>query len=151
MMRLLGTVATATLAASVGLSAAARADDDRPQFQSPSGNIRCVLEPSTALCQIKHFTYAAPPELPRDEMSGSPCPPGANGGGDFRLDQGKPGFIRCTYSALASGVGPWPTLDAGQTRSLGPMTCAGEPSGIRCTDTATGHFFRVSEESYDVG
>jgi hypothetical protein len=58
---------------------------------------------------------------------------------------------RCTYSALASGFGPWPTLDYGQTRSLGSITCDSEPSGLTCTDTGSGHFFRLSRESYDVG
>jgi hypothetical protein len=43
------------------------------------------------------------------------------------------------------------TLDYGQTRSVGTITCSSEPSGVACTDSSTGHFFRVSQESYDVG
>jgi hypothetical protein len=43
------------------------------------------------------------------------------------------------------------TLDYGQTKSVGVMTCASEPSGVTCTDTSTGHFFRVSRDSYELG
>ena len=43
------------------------------------------------------------------------------------------------------------TLDFGQTRSVGTITCDSEESGVTCTDTATYHFFRVSPESYDLG
>jgi hypothetical protein len=46
---------------------------------------------------------------------------------------------------------PWPTLAYGQTGSLGVITCTSEPFGITCTNTATSHFFRLSNESYDVG
>ena len=44
-----------------------------------------------------------------------------------------------------------PTLDYGQTRCLGPITCDSEPTGMTCTDTSTGHFLRVSRESYQLG
>jgi hypothetical protein len=47
--------------------------------------------------------------------------------------------------------GPWPTLDYGQTRSLGAITCDSEPSGMTCTDAGSGHFFRLSRDSYQVG
>ena len=39
----------------------------------------------------------------------------------------------------------------GQTKSVGLMTCASEPSGVTCTDTSSGHFFRVSRDSYELG
>jgi len=31
------------------------------------------------------------------------------------------------------------------------MTCDSEPSGMTCTDSSTGHFFRISRESYQLG
>jgi hypothetical protein len=49
------------------------------------------------------------------------------------------------------GVGTYPTLAYGQTKSLGPITCDSEPSGVTCTDSSTGHSFRVSTDSYQVG
>src|SRR5439155_7371503 len=55
-----------------------------------------------------------------------------------------------------SGSGPLSvphdsTLKYGQTLSAGPITCDSEPSGVTCTGSSTGHFFRVSRESYQLG
>jgi hypothetical protein len=43
-----------------------------------------------------------------------------------------------------------PTLDYGQTISAGTITCDSEPTGIKCTDSS-GHYFRVSKDSYNLG
>jgi hypothetical protein len=149
-------MAAATIAATVALPATAHGDDNRQKFASPSDNIRCVLDVSDrtgapmAMCQIRDYSYVVPAGLARDEASGEPCP-GASKSGDFRLDQGQPGFLRCSYAALDGGVGPWPTLNYGQTRSFGAITCDSEPTGVTCTDTSSGHFFRVSSDSYQLG
>jgi hypothetical protein len=102
------------------------------------------------MCQIGDHTYDVPPGAAKDQ-NGGPCPPGSDLGRDIRLDQGKGAYVTCTYSALASGFGPWPVLDYGQVRSLGAITCESERDGVTCTDTGSGHFFRLSQESYDVG
>ena len=138
---MIAALSVATAAIALPLAATAHADDTIT-FQSPSGNIRCDIFDSPApeaLCQIGEYTYAPPPATPCDL------------GHDFRLDQGKPAYLSCRYSALNSGFGPWPTLDYGQRRSLGPITCDSEPSGVTCTHTSTGHFFRVSRDSYQLG
>jgi len=44
-----------------------------------------------------------------------------------------------------------PILDYGQTRSVGTLSCDSEPSGVTCTDSSTGHFFRVSSDSLQLG
>jgi len=149
-------MAAATIAATIALPATAHGDDNRQKFESPSGNIHCVLDVSSrtgataALCQIMDYNYVVPAGLARNEASGEPCA-GTGQSGDFRLDQGQPGFLRCSYAALDGGVGPWPTLNYGQTRSFGAITCDSEPTGVTCTDTSTGHFFRVSRDSYELG
>lgn len=147
--------ATIALAAVTALPAVAHAQGNDQKFASPSGNIRCVLteenEPTPiALCQIENKTFSVPPGSGRGQ-TGEPCPSGTGSGNDFRLDPGQPGFIRCSFAALDGGVGPWPTLEYGQSRSLGSITCESQPSGVTCTDTSSGHFFRVSRESYEVG
>ena len=43
------------------------------------------------------------------------------------------------------------TLNYGQTISAGTITCDSEPSGMTCTDSSTGHYFRVSRDSYSLG
>ncbi|WP_156767166.1 hypothetical protein [Mycobacterium sp. E796] len=136
-------------------AASAHADDNYQQFASASGNIRCILNGEdaplpVAMCQIGDQIYSVPPGVGRDK-NGGPCPPGSDLGRDFRLDQGQAPYVACTHSALGSGAGSWPVLGVGQSRSLGPMTCNSEPDGVTCTDAGTGHFFRVSRESYQLG
>ena len=146
----------ATAATALPLAAIAHADDNYQQFASPSGNIRCILDGQdspapTAHCQIGDYTYVAPPGSERDSVSGGPCPDGSATPNDLLLEPGKPGFFTCRYTALGSGAGPWPTLDFGQTRSVGSITCDSESSGVTCTDSSTGHFFRLSRDSYQLG
>src|SRR5918995_4902331 len=151
----LGTAIAATtiaLAAANAVAATAHAQDSRVMFSSPSGNIHCVVDAQdgpapTALCQIENKSFSVPPGSGRGQ-TGEPCPNGTGSGNDFRLDQGQPGFIRCSFAALSGGAGPWPALDYGQSRSFGAITCESQPSGVTCTDTSTGHFFRVSRQSY---
>ena len=150
---LIAALSIAPAATSLPLAAVAHADNNYQKFASSSGHIRCILDGQDspapqAQCQIGDHTYTAPPGSTAD---GGPCEPGSDLGRDFRLDQGKPEYLTCTYSALGSGFGPWPTLDHGQTRSLGTITCDSEPSGMTCTDTSTGHFFRVPRDAYQLG
>jgi len=42
-------------------------------------------------------------------------------------------------------------LNYGQARSAGTITCDSEPSGMTCTDSSTGHYFRMSRESNELG
>jgi hypothetical protein len=155
MITKLALIATTTAAATLAVvgTATAHADNNYQTFASPAGHIRCILSsadsPSPiAMCQIGDHSYVAPPGT---DQNGGPCPSGSDQGRDFRLDQGRSAYLTCTYSALGSGFGPWPTLDYGQTRSLGAITCDSEPSGMRCTDSSTGHFFRVAQQSYELG
>ena len=149
-------MAAAAAAATVALPAAAHAEDNGQRFQSPSGNIQCVLDTEggsapIALCQIENKTFSVPPGSGRGQ-TGEPCPGSSGSGNDFRLDLGQPGFIRCSFASLMGGAGvPGQTLAYGQSRSLGAITCESQPSGVTCTDTSSGHFFRVSRESYEVG
>jgi len=111
-----------------------------PSFQTPSGNIMCWVGDNFASCDIIDHTYAPPP---------GHCALAANF--DFRnfmLQKGTPPELRCSRPEdLPTAM----TLDYGQTYSVGVMTCHSETSGVTCTDSSTGHFFRVSRESYQLG
>lgn len=134
--------ALAAVATTVGFAAPARAYPEG-SFQSPSGNIVCILAGDGqygVACQIHQHTYAAPP-------AGS-CDLGG-WGSQIDLDPGQPPHFECVGGELA--VQPMPTLDYGQKRSAGPFTCDSEPAGMSCTDSSTGHFFRLSHDSYQVG
>jgi hypothetical protein len=74
-------------------------------------------------------------------------------GQDLILGWGEPACVG-VYGSQIWLLQQWnglPTLDYGQTHRVGSITCASEPSGVTCTDTSTGHFFRVSRESYQLG
>jgi hypothetical protein len=149
------TIALATVATAIVLPATAQADDAYQQFSSPSGNVRCLMigengPAPIAMCQISDFTYSIP-QGAAVQQDGSPCEPNTVSGRDIRVDQGKQAYVTCSYSAIGSGFGQWPALAYGQTRSLGALTCDSEPLGMTCTDGGTGHFFRISRDSYQVG
>ena len=148
-------VVLATAALALALPATAHADSDRVTFSSPSGNIRCALEiedgtDAYVACQLDDIDYVVPAGVAHDD-NGKPCPQNTGSGNDVMLKQGQPGYVRCSYAALGGGVGPWPTLAYGDSTSLGAITCTSESSALNCTDTGTGHFFRISRDAYDVG
>jgi hypothetical protein len=132
-------------AAVLTLPATASACPASTKFVTPSGNIWCLVASSSdstngVVCEIREHSYSAPPKP-----------------ADCRLDWGdrislKPGgtpVVHCHGDTIFdSGM---PTLPYGQTRWAGPIKCEAQPSGVICTDTGTGHFFRISRESLDLG
>ncbi len=111
------------------------------QFQSPGGNIACTMGSSGAACDIGDHTYTPPPK-PADCHLGW--------GDRFSLQQGQPAMMDCHGDTLR--IPGLPTLDYGQSQSSGPITCNNDAaSGMTCTDTSSGHFFRVSSGSYQLG
>jgi hypothetical protein len=110
------------------------------KFVSPSGNIVCSMTPSgtaNAMCEIRHHTWP----------SARPCQIGV--GDRFNLTQGQAVNIHChTDSAFEDGL---PTLEYGDNRAAGTITCESAQSGIACKDSSTGHFFELSQESFHMG
>jgi hypothetical protein len=121
-------------------------------FVSQSGNIACTIfaDGSGANCEVRDHIWVAPAST--DGPYGRPCD-FSFGGLEIYVSQGKPGHLGC-YEGVGQFKYPDPdqqTLDYGQTYSRGAITCGSELSGVTCTDTATGHFFRVSREDYELG
>ena len=150
------------VAATIALPATAHANANDDKFYSPSGNILCSLGIDTrgskfhgkavVYCDIRDYTWTAlecdghPADtfmLRQGEWGTQLCDPTR----DYGTKQHIPGTAD-TADLFPPGVA---TLDYGQTRSAGPITCDSEPDGITCTDSSTGHFFRVSRESYQLG
>jgi hypothetical protein len=129
----------ATAAAAIVLAPPAQADGS--SFQSPSGNIACQLGAAGVACDIRDYTYQPPPP--------PLCAQHISWGNRFVLEPGKAGTIVCHGDSVR--VPGEPTLDYGQTASAGTLSCASEASGVRCTDSSSGHYFRVSRDSYDLG
>lgn len=128
----------ATAAAAIMLAAPAQADSE--SFQSPSGNIACMLGADGVACDISDYTYQPPPP--------PACAQHIAWGNRFVLEPGKPAAIHCHGDTLR--LPGEPTLDYGQTASAGTLSCVSEASGMRCADSGSGHYFRVSRDSYDL-
>lgn len=160
----LALIATATAAAAIAIPATANAHvNSGPTpfvsytFQSPSGNIACEYQQGFdgddtrgyVSCEVRDHTWVAPAATCTGPYNDAERAQNMIGGDEFPLTEGKPALLSCYW-----GFGPlsYPhksTLDYGQTLSVGTITCDSEPSGVTCTDASTGHFFRVSRESYE--
>ncbi|WP_156687384.1 DUF6636 domain-containing protein [Mycobacterium sp. Marseille-P9652] len=123
----------------IAMPATAFADDR--SFQSPSGNIACQLGADGVACDVSDYTYQVPP--------GPPCSQHIAWGNRFTLQKGQAAAMACHGDTLR--VPGEQTLNYGQTLSAGTITCSSDASGVTCTDGSTGHYFRVSRESYTLG
>jgi hypothetical protein len=138
-------VSMAAATATIGFAAPVHADESYYEFLSPSANIACSVGTgsdgkSGAGCDIRDHT-STPPPRPLDCHQGW--------GDRVSLEGGSAPVLHCHGD---TEVFPGkPTLPYGQTRSAGPITCDSEPTGVTCTDTSTGHFFRLSRDSYQLG
>jgi Family of unknown function (DUF6636) len=112
-------------------------------FRSPSGNINCSLSAPggdiAARCEVVNHAWAAPPLEPECHL---------NWGDRFELTQGNNAAFDC-YGQEFPAVNE--TLAYGQARSLGTITCDSEYTGMTCTDCSTGHYFRISRDTYELG
>lgn len=112
-------------------------------FQTPSGNIDCamgLLDGSALVeCEISDHTYAVPAR---------PTPCMGAFGDRISMSQGNPATMTC-HSDTVRGIG-YPVLQYGQSRSLNSLTCESRQSGITCTDSASGHYFQLSRDTYEL-
>ena len=99
------------------------------------------LQRRRVACDISDYTYQPPPP--------PLCARHISWGSRFVLEPGKAATIVCHGDTVR--LPGEPTLDYGQTKSAGTLSCDSEPSGVKCTDSSTGHYFRVSRDSYDLG
>jgi hypothetical protein len=136
-------------AATIGSAGTSHANNFSDQFQSPSGDISCNLVNSPPFgthtlganfvqCDIPNHSWVPP----------RPPPPGRpDATSTFVLRRGQVPVVAYGPGNLAN---PDP-MDDGEARSAGTITCSSEKSAMKCTDVSTGHFFRVSQESYELG
>lgn len=135
----------AAATAVIALPATAYACPAPPKFVTPSGNIWCLVPngfdgTNGVVCEIREHTYTAPAK-PAD------CP--LNWGDRVSLKPGSAPEVHCHGDTIFDpGM---PTLDYGRKRSAGPITCESQPAGVTCTDSGTGHFFRMSRETLELG
>jgi hypothetical protein len=141
---------TATAAATIGFAANSHANPFSQQFQSPSGDISCNLvnsPPTDKLgfgknfvqCDIVNQSWVPPQPPPPDR---------ADATSTFLLIRGQAPIVGYSPGTVGDDG---PMLDSTQATYAGAIGCRSEQSAMKCTDTSTGHFFRVSPESYELG
>lgn len=149
-------IGAAALTATALVATAHAEPSDRFQFLSPSGNIACHMDSRAdgtgyAWCKVQNHAWAAPATgyCPLAYLPGAIGEPG---GDDVQLSQGQAPCLGFVMSQIffTGQYAPAP-LAYGQAHTVGTLTCRSEPAGVTCTDTAGGHFFRVSRDAYELG
>jgi hypothetical protein len=105
-------------------------------FSSPSGNIGCYLDSHGARCDIKDRSWQPPPKP-------ASCP--VDWGQGVEVTGGSAGHIVC---AGDTALGAKDQLAYGSSSAAGSYRCSSAETGMTCTDTATGHGFFISRDSY---
>ena len=158
-------IAAATVATSIAFAAAAHACGGSgpalQTFQTPSGNVVCDYQVGMGddpdkgyvKCEVRDHTWVVDratdctgPVADAQRARGL-----APDGDAFSIIEGEPAKLMCYWGSGTLNAPTMSTLDYGQTQSAGAITCESETSGVTCTDSSTGHFFRVSRESYELG
>ncbi len=105
-------------------------------FTSPSGNVGCYLDASTARCDIRDRSWAPPLRPASCEF--------AYGQG-MTLSPGRPAeFVCAGDTALDAGA----ELGYGDSITAGTLRCESADTGITCRDTKTRHGFTLSRQAY---
>ncbi len=133
----------AVAAAAVGIlsmviAAPASAVTHLKQFQSPSGNIGCVLTNrfgTEARCDIGNRSWASPKKPASCDLD--------YGNGLAIGARGRAHFVCAGDTALHQG----PKIAYGHRVRLKPFTCKVSTAGVRCAN-AHGHGFFLSRQSY---
>jgi hypothetical protein len=145
----LSVVAGLSAATTIGLAPSSHANPFSEQFQSPSGDISCNLvnsPPTDKLGFGKNFVQCD--IVDQSWVPPQPPPPGrADATATLVLARGQLPIVGYSPGTLAAAD----PVNYDQPLSAGAITCRPEQSAMRCTDTSTGHFFRVSRESYELG
>ena len=131
------------LFAAVGLTAAGTAAAEKlVSFNSPSGNIGCIVGSSYgARCDIRNKDWSRGPR-PKG------CPKIVDWGQGLIVGKTGKGHLVCAGDTALSNGGP--KLAYGKSRTVGRFKCTSRPSGMTCKNTNNGHGFFLSKQKYRV-
>lgn len=125
------------LIACLSLCASPAIAQDYIAFQSPSGNIHCVIwggEYAGARCDMMELTPS---------FSKAPADCDLDWGASFAVDPlGDRGYLACVGDTVADPSGL--LLDYDQEISIVGITCVSQKSGMTCTN-ALGHGFTIAK------
>jgi hypothetical protein len=109
-------------------------------FQTPGGNIGCIVFNGTVRCDIKSRSWS-PPARPAS------CSSEVDFGQGIEVGNGKARFVCAGDTALNPQAQDLPD---GEKASSGSLECTSAGEAIRCTNSSTGHGFTMSGSSYTV-
>ncbi|WP_052740854.1 DUF6636 domain-containing protein [Mycobacterium sp. UM_Kg1] len=132
--------AAALIASALGTAPSVLAEPDMHFFESPSGNIACLVGTDWVRCDIQDRDWSPPPR-PSD------CPSQTGYGQGIQLEaRGRAEFV-CAGDTTFGGDAR--TLKYGERDSSTTHQCISETSGIRC-ENRDDHGFVISRESYEL-
>ena len=105
-------------------------------FQTPSGNIACVLGGGIARCDIQEHTWPTPPTPPS-------CMDLDYGNG-VQVYKGHPARYTCAGDTVFSPNNP--VLHYGDKITVNRFRCKSKTSGVRCVQRKSDHGFFISRE-----
>lgn len=110
-------------------------------FQSPTGNIGCMLIGGVARCDIVRRGWS-PPRRPAS------CPDIVDFGQGLEVGTSGEGRFVCAGDTARDPSAA--KLPYGTASSYGPFTCVSRATGMTCTDRASGHGFQISIQGYRI-
>jgi hypothetical protein len=135
---------TQTTAATTATTAAGEAEAPArvvalETFQTPTGNIGCVIAAGSARCDILRRSWSPPPRP-------STCPQIVNFGQGLTVGAAAPAGFVCAGDTVrdpASGK-----LAYGTASQVGTLVCVSRRTGMTCSNRQTGHGFLISLQRY---
>lgn len=108
-----------------------------PMFQSPTGNMVCVMSKASGVrCDIREREWHPPPQPSSCDFNW------ANG---MELRDRGPGHFSC----ISDAPGPASVLVYGKSIRRGRYKCLSSEKGMRCFNRSNGHGFLLSREVAD--
>ncbi len=127
--------ATALVAVAVALVAGADRASAFTGFQSPSGNIGCVIDKRSGVrCDIRNRDWSPPPKPASCQLDW--------GHGLVVVRRGRGHFVCAGDTTLGEGR----RLAYGDAIRRGRFRCVSSRSGMRCVNRRNGHGFVLSRE-----
>lgn len=107
-------------------------------FQSPTGNLGCMIVGGEARCDIdnRHWVAPRPPG----------CPPDSDFGQGMKVGESGRGAIVCAGDTTREAGSP--KLAYGTGSEVDGFMCVSRLSGITCTNQSSGHGFLINAERY---
>ena len=108
-------------------------------FQSPSGNIGCMIVAGSARCDIVKRAWSPPPRP-------ASCPSEVDFGQGLEVGRSGSGRFVCAGDTTRDPSAA--KLPYGTASQAGGFVCVSRADGITCTSAADGHGFFISIQGY---